>query len=286
MVRAHRTTVLFFRPCAASPAVRTRSSRAFARPRAATRRTCCCSTARIWSPTRSPPASRSTTPPSRPTRSSAPDDRSRSSTRARRARASTSSTVVGAGHGRAQPGAIAEPDRRARRAPGRRRRRVCTPATRRSSSIAVDVQDPGNVGAIVRVAEAAGATGVVAAGASADPFGWKALRGSMGSALRLPIAVAPRSTHAVDDARRARLPHRRHRAARRPVARSTPTSTRPLAHPDRRRRRRARRRRRRRRRRARDDSDAAAGRVAERRGHRGADRLRGAPSAHAQFANS
>jgi RNA methyltransferase, TrmH family len=53
--------------------------------------------------------------------------------------------------------------------------------------IAVDIQDPGNVGAIVRVAEAAGASGVVAAGASANPFGWKALRGSMGSALRVPI---------------------------------------------------------------------------------------------------
>jgi TrmH family RNA methyltransferase len=57
--------------------------------------------------------------------------------------------------------------------------------------IAVDVQDPGNVGAIVRVAEAAGATGVTIAGASADPFGWKALRGSMGSALRLPIVHRP-----------------------------------------------------------------------------------------------
>jgi len=54
--------------------------------------------------------------------------------------------------------------------------------------VVVDVQDPGNVGAIVRVAEAAGATGVVAAGMSANPFGWKALRGSMGSALRVPIA--------------------------------------------------------------------------------------------------
>jgi TrmH family RNA methyltransferase len=56
--------------------------------------------------------------------------------------------------------------------------------------VAVDVQDPGNVGAIIRVAEAAGATGVLVAGASADPYGWKALRGSMGSALRLPIIVA------------------------------------------------------------------------------------------------
>jgi len=56
-------------------------------------------------------------------------------------------------------------------------------------AIACDVQDPGNVGAIIRVAEAAGATGVVAAGHSADPFGPKALRGSMGSALRLPVST-------------------------------------------------------------------------------------------------
>ncbi|MEW5980794.1 MAG: RNA methyltransferase [Acidobacteriota bacterium] len=51
------------------------------------------------------------------------------------------------------------------------------------------VQDPGNVGAIVRAADAAAATGVVAVGPTADPFGWKALRGAMGSAFRLPVAV-------------------------------------------------------------------------------------------------
>ena len=67
---------------------------------------------------------------------------------------------------------------------------------------AVDVQDPGNLGAIVRVAEAAGATGFVAAGGSANPFGWKALRGSMGSALRLPIASEVSADEAVADARR------------------------------------------------------------------------------------
>ena len=68
-------------------------------------------------------------------------------------------------------------------------------------AIAVDVQDPGNLGAIVRVAEAAGGTGVVAAGASANPFGWKALRGSMGSGLRLPMAAGMDAGAAVADAR-------------------------------------------------------------------------------------
>jgi len=67
---------------------------------------------------------------------------------------------------------------------------------------AVDVQDPGNLGAIVRVSEAAGATGFVASGESANPFGWKALRGSMGSALRLPVAVDITAEAAVADAKR------------------------------------------------------------------------------------
>jgi TrmH family RNA methyltransferase len=67
--------------------------------------------------------------------------------------------------------------------------------------VACDVQDPGNVGAIVRVAEAAGGSGVVAAGSSADPYGVKALRGSMGSALRLPLASGD-AVAAIDEAER------------------------------------------------------------------------------------
>ena len=57
-----------------------------------------------------------------------------------------------------------------------------------------EVQDPGNVGAIIRAAEACGASGVVAGTATADPFGWKALRGAMGSTFRLPVARAPLET--------------------------------------------------------------------------------------------
>jgi TrmH family RNA methyltransferase len=53
--------------------------------------------------------------------------------------------------------------------------------------VAVDVQDPGNVGALIRTAEAGGMTGMFVCGASANPFSWKAIRGSMGSALHLPV---------------------------------------------------------------------------------------------------
>ncbi len=67
--------------------------------------------------------------------------------------------------------------------------------------VAVDVQDPGNVGALVRTAEAAGATGFVAAGTSADPLGWKALRASMGSAFRLPVARVPDTAVFLGEAR-------------------------------------------------------------------------------------
>lgn len=68
--------------------------------------------------------------------------------------------------------------------------------------MAIDVQDPGNLGAIVRVAEAGGADGVVCAGACANPFGWKALRGAMGSTLRMPIVVLDSAEMASTLARR------------------------------------------------------------------------------------
>ena len=51
------------------------------------------------------------------------------------------------------------------------------------------IQDAGNVGAIIRAADGCGATGVIALEGTADPFGWKALRGAMGSTFRLPVAV-------------------------------------------------------------------------------------------------
>ena len=54
--------------------------------------------------------------------------------------------------------------------------------------VAVGVQNPGNVGSIIRTAEAGGANAVIVTEGTADPFGWKALRGAMGSSFRLPVA--------------------------------------------------------------------------------------------------
>jgi TrmH family RNA methyltransferase len=53
----------------------------------------------------------------------------------------------------------------------------------------VGVQDPGNVGSVIRSAHALGATGVLALDGTADPSGWKVLRGAMGSTFHLPVAV-------------------------------------------------------------------------------------------------
>jgi TrmH family RNA methyltransferase len=58
-------------------------------------------------------------------------------------------------------------------------------------AIAMDgVQDPGNAGAIVRSAEAFGATGVVFLKGTVSPWNPKTLRASAGSLLRLPFAVS------------------------------------------------------------------------------------------------
>jgi TrmH family RNA methyltransferase len=50
------------------------------------------------------------------------------------------------------------------------------------------VQDPGNAGSVVRSADALGGTGVAMLDGGADPGGWKALRGALGSTFHLPVA--------------------------------------------------------------------------------------------------
>ena len=55
--------------------------------------------------------------------------------------------------------------------------------------ILAGLQDPGNVGAIVRAAAGFGASGIVAIEGSANPFSWKALRGAMGGTFRIPVSA-------------------------------------------------------------------------------------------------
>ena len=136
------------------------------------------------------------------------------------------------------------------------------------------LQDPGNLGALARVAEAAGAAGLALSPGTAHPNHPRALRASAGSLLRLPVAVetgpdaldrqlaplrprwaalAPRGGESLWTRS---LPRhagpRRGRRGPRPLPRSPGARRPPPHHPDR-----------------------AAGRVAQRHGGRGAGPLRG-----------
>ncbi|MCB9914078.1 MAG: RNA methyltransferase [Planctomycetes bacterium] len=64
--------------------------------------------------------------------------------------------------------------------------------------VVAGVQDPGNLGALARSAEAAGAGALVCLAGGARPFGPKALRGSMGSLLRLPVHAAAEAAALAD----------------------------------------------------------------------------------------
>lgn len=56
--------------------------------------------------------------------------------------------------------------------------------------VLVGVADPGNVGTLLRTAEAVGAAGVVVAEATADPWAPKVVRASAGSVWRVPVVAA------------------------------------------------------------------------------------------------
>ena len=54
--------------------------------------------------------------------------------------------------------------------------------------VLVDVSDPGNVGTLIRTAEATGCTGVIVTPQTADVLSPKVVRASAGSVLRMPVA--------------------------------------------------------------------------------------------------
>ena len=65
------------------------------------------------------------------------------------------------------------------------------------------LQDPGNVGTIIRTAEAMGLTGLILAGSCPDIYSPKVLRSTMGSVFRLPIRVAGDEALLLQEARAA-----------------------------------------------------------------------------------
>ena len=68
-----------------------------------------------------------------------------------------------------------------------------------------DVQDPGNVGTMIRTADAAGFTGVIVSDKSADIYSLKTLRSMQGSHFHLPIYRMPVATF-VEEAKKRNLP--------------------------------------------------------------------------------
>ncbi|WP_158019101.1 TrmH family RNA methyltransferase [Mycobacterium basiliense] len=77
---------------------------------------------------------------------------------------------------------------------------VCeVPATRMADVLAgspqlvataVDINEPGNAGTLIRIADAMGAAAVILAGHSVDPYNGKCVRASAGSIFSVPVVVA------------------------------------------------------------------------------------------------
>jgi TrmH family RNA methyltransferase len=71
--------------------------------------------------------------------------------------------------------------------------------------VLANVRDPGNAGTVLRTADAAGADGVIFAGASVDPYNSKCVRASAGSMFHLPLVAGPRVDETVAGLRAAGL---------------------------------------------------------------------------------
>lgn len=64
--------------------------------------------------------------------------------------------------------------------------------------VAVDLADPGNLGTIIRSAEASGTAAVIVTGTTVDPYNPKVVRSSAGAVLGLPILEQPDPAAALD----------------------------------------------------------------------------------------
>ena len=72
--------------------------------------------------------------------------------------------------------------------------------------LAEEMQDPGNVGTMIRTAAAFGFDGILLAGACADPWSPKAVRSSMGAVFRLKIWERSSTEEALEELREEGLP--------------------------------------------------------------------------------
>lgn len=63
--------------------------------------------------------------------------------------------------------------------------------------VCADIRDPGNAGAVIRCADAAGADGVVLVGDSVDPYNPKSVRATVGSLFHLPLVIERDTTAAL-----------------------------------------------------------------------------------------
>ena len=60
---------------------------------------------------------------------------------------------------------------------------------RRRYAALYEVRDPGNLGTVIRTADAAGCDGVILIGTTCDPFSVEAVRATMGSLFAMPLAA-------------------------------------------------------------------------------------------------
>ena len=78
----------------------------------------------------------------------------------------------------------------------------------------IGVQDPGNLGTIIRTADAVGASGVILSRGTVDLYNGKVIRSTMGSLFHLPIAHADDVTETVEYLKSRKIRKRRGRVAR------------------------------------------------------------------------
>ncbi|WP_336646891.1 TrmH family RNA methyltransferase [Microbacterium sp. USHLN186] len=78
-------------------------------------------------------------------------------------------------------------------------------AAPRLVAICEEVRDPGNLGTIIRAADAAGADAVVLTGRTVDPYNPKVVRSTTGSLFHLPISVGGELSDVIRRAREAGL---------------------------------------------------------------------------------